>query len=545
MRRSRHAGSLLLMLTMVLALPGRPHAQDLESRVRVHQLGNGMVFLLLPRHISPTISFSMRFMAGGSDEAIGTGGTAHLLEHMLFKGTHSLGTRNWPAESQLLEKIDEVGAKLDSLRNGRELVNKDKDEDPDPEVSQLEAQLKALQDEATTYRIEDEISSIYSRAGEVGFNASTDQDLTTYTVSLPKNRLELWARIESDRMLEPVLRQYYSERDVVMEERRLRVDANPAGKLLEQFGAAAYQAHNYGQPVIGWASEIQQLSKARTEEFRKLHYAPNNSVTAIVGDFEIEVVVPILERYFGRIPPQPLPHPAKVAEPEQMGERRVVVEEDANPMIVMGFHKPTLPSREDYVFDVVTALLSEGRSSRLYKNLVRDKRMALSVDSFGGYPGTRYPNLFCILGLPRAPHTTAELEQAIQEELDRLKAEPVTERELTKVINNLEASFIRGLDSNSGLAGTLSYFQALAGDWRYVARHSKVIRTIKPEEVQAVAKKYLVRRNRTVAVLERPVPAEVPVPVAVESKSLPDGTNSSDPEENPEPKDSTAGTDEK
>ena len=506
-----------LVLLAALLVAGTAWGQTLEGRVKTHVLKNGMTFLLMERHQSPTVAMYMRFHVGSVDEYNGVNGTAHLLEHMLFKGTQTLGTKDWEKERPLLADIEKAGEALDEAR----LREREKGEKADSSdvVKGLAAKLKALQDEAHKLVIKDEIDENYTKAGGVGFNASTNQDLTTYIISLPSNRLEMWARIESDRMLNPILREYYSERDVVMEERRMRTDANPTGTLFEQFGEAAFTAHHYGVPVIGPMSEIKFLSKTKTEEFRRIYYAPNNTVAALVGDFDTETLIPLLERYFARIPPQVLPRPPSAVEPEQIGERRIYVEQDASPSIVVGWHKPNMPQRDDYVFDVISNLLTDGRSSRMYRRLVRDMQIAVSVDAYGSYPGSRYPNLFLIMATPLAPHTAEEVERVIYEEIEKLKNEPIDNHELERCRNQMEASFVRALDSNEGLASSLSSYQALIGDWKYIEQHPKVIRTIDAAEVQKVAKKYLVASNRTVAILVKkkaedatePMPSPSPV----------------------------------
>lgn len=507
--------SALLALALALG-PAIPlQAGRLEGKVKTHVLKNGMTFLLLERKVSPTLGFYMRFKVGSVDEHAGIGGTAHLLEHMLFKGTHTLGTKDWEAEKVVLAKIDSAGEELDRLK----LTGGDA-----AKIKQLEEDLKKLQDEAKPFVVKDEIDEIYSINGGVGFNATTDQDLTSYMISLPKNRFELWSRIESDRMLHPVLREYYSERDVIEEERRMRVDADPEGTLFEQFQATAFQAHNYHNPTIGWMSEIERLSKQKVEEFRRVYYAPNNVVCAIVGDFDTPVVIELLERYFGPIPSQDLPRPPTVIEPDQLGERRIIVKQDSNPLYLVGFHKPCLPDRADYVFDVINTLLSSGRSSRLYKRLVKEERIAAATDTFSSFPGTRYPNSFGAMAVPMGADKIDACEKSILAELDRLKTELVPAQEFEKVVNKLEAGFLRSLDSNSGLAENLSYFQAVAGDWRYIDQHSEVIRTIKPEEIQEAAKKYFTDKNRTVAImLKEEAPAAATSSTAATTTTTPGG----------------------
>jgi predicted Zn-dependent peptidase len=346
-----------------------------------------------------------------------------------------------------------------------------------------------------------EMALLYQRHGGVGFNASTGKDVTRYTISLPANRLPLWAAIEADRMANPVLREFYKERGVVMEERRLRNDDSPNGLLFETFTSAAFRAHGYGVPTIGWASDILSLTPADTEAFFKTHYGPNRATIALVGDIDPKAVITLMEQTFGTIPAAPAsPLPATV-EPEQRGERRVEVEFNAEPSVVIGYHKPGLGHPDDDVFDVIDAVLSDGLTSRLYQKLVREQRLAASVSSDANYPGVRASNLFIITATPLAPHTTAEVEAAIYEELERLKWEPVSARELDKVINNLDADLVRTLRSNTGLASQLALHQAVAGDWRYILKSREKIAAVTAADIQRVATQYFTKSNRTVGVL--------------------------------------------
>jgi predicted Zn-dependent peptidase len=304
-------------------------------------------------------------------------------------------------------------------------------------------------------------------------------------------------------MAHPVLREFYKERAVVMEERRLRTEDSPNGLLYEAFAAAAFQAHPYGFPTIGWGSDIQALTPAVTTEFFRTYYGPANAVIAIVGDINPPEVIALIERTFGEIPGAPPPPPVVTVEPQQRGERRVEVEFDAEPILLIGYHKPALGHPDDFVFDVLDSVLSEGVTSRLYQRLVREKRLAASISSDSGFPGISAPNLFVISATPLAPHTPKELEEAIEAELDRLKTEPVSSKELEKVLNNLDAALVRSLRSNSGLASQLGFFQVVARDWRYILKARDRIAAVTPADVQRVAAQYLVKSNRTVATLVR------------------------------------------
>ena len=481
-----------LVLASLLLLPSCLFSYELENRVQAFTLKNGLRLLMLERHMSPTVSLYIRYRSGAVDEADGKTGTAHLLEHMMFKGTKTIGTKNYPREERLLLKIEQVGEAVDR--------EKKKGNSADQTLlKKLTEQSKALQETHRRLMISNEIDRLYTEQGAVGLNASTGQDLTTYQVSIPSNRIELWARIESDRMINPVFREFYTERDVVMEERRQRSESDPDGKLLELYLATAFVAHPYRRPIIGWSSDLRFLDMAYMRNFFKKTHAPNNTVIAIVGDIRPSEVLRIVEKYFGRIPPQNLDPFTVTEEPVQSGERRIEVLYAADPKLILGYHKPAPPAFTDYVFDLIESLLTGGRTARLFKTLIEEKRLAKSIQAHNGLPGARYANQFVFFATPRHPHTARDVEMALDEEIERLKSEPVSVVELEKVKNKLRADFIRGLDSNAGLAGMLSYYEALLGDYRYLTGYTAAVDKITPDDIQQAARTYLTRENRTVA----------------------------------------------
>jgi predicted Zn-dependent peptidase len=484
-------------IALILVLPGgRAAAQleGLERKVVEATLSNGMKVLILPRSQSPTVSLSMRFIVGSVEEEEGRSGLAHLLEHMMFKGTTGLGTRDWRREGPLRERIEELAAGLDGERAKGGAASPVR-------VRELEEELRRTQEEARRFVVKDEIDAIYTSHGAQGFNAGTGADLTTYTVSLPSNRVELWARIESERLRDPVMREFYSERDVVVEERRQSFESNPSRKLTALLLSTAFKAHPYGRPVIGWPGDVESLRSEDALRFFRTYYAPGNAILAVVGDVDPPVLLELLAAYFAPLPPREEPRRRLPREPGQEGERRATLLMDAQPAVMLGFHKPTLPQVDDYVFDLIDGLLAGGRTSRLYRRLVEEEQAALSVSTGNGLPGARFPNLFVIRAAPRSPHTAGEVESLIRSELDRLAEEPVTAGELERVRKGLRADMVRGLQSNAGLAGTLSYYQAVAGDWRYVTSHLAVLETITPEDVREAAARYLTARNSTTVTL--------------------------------------------
>lgn len=481
--------ALVFASAFLLAWPA--FAFDLAGRVKEFTLDNGLKVLFLERKGAPIFAAHIVFNVGSVDEEAGRTGAAHMLEHMLFKGTKRIGTLDWEKEKPLLEKVDALGDKLDrAIRNG---ADKKK-------IDDLKAEFDKAQEEQRKYVVSESYSKIYSAEGGVGHNAGTSKDTTIYMISLPSNKLELWAKLEADRLANPILREYYSEREVVLEELRRSYENNAQGKLYERFLATAFIAHPYGNPIIGWDRDISRLPLPEVKKFLNAWYVPNNAVIAVVGDLDFTEVKSVITKYFGPIPARPLPDRLISEEPEQGGERRVNVEFDANPAFMMGFHKPVPPGDEDYIFSVIDTILSHGRTARLDKTVVRQKKVAISAGVFTA-PGDKYPNLFVISGEPRPPHTTEDVEKAVWEELEKLKKEPVSREELDKVVNNMESDFIHGLASHYGMARLLSHYQLIRGDWREAIREMEKIRAVTPADIQRVAAKYFVKSNATTATL--------------------------------------------
>lgn len=509
-----HKKFLLYFSVLSLLLFSSLSAQEIKLDVKEHTLKNGLKVLLLERHNAPVVSTVIRFRVGSVDEHPGITGSAHLLEHMLFKGSQQFGTSNYEAEVALMKEIDKVAhewtAEMKKIKNPPYAGDQKKAE-------ALREKLRELQGKQKEYVIKDELWETYLKNGGSGLNASTSEDGTQYFVSLPSNKLEVWAMLESDRMASPVLREFYSERDVVFEERRLRTDTQPMGKLYEQFAATAFTAHPYNWPVVGWASDISTVLREDVEEFFRIHYAPNNAIIAIVGDINPDETIKLIEKYFASIPSQTPPPPVFTEEPEQKGERRIQVEFDANPQMLIGYHMPAAAHPDQYVLDVIASVLSRGRTSRLYKSLVEEKKLCASINA-SSY-ASRYPDLFTVSTIPLAPHTTSEVEKAVYEELEKLKKEPVTDWELERTRNQLEADFIRTLNSNMGLAFQLSNWQAVTGDWKFILTLKEKRKAVTREDIIKVAQKYFIPSNRTVATLVRPEKSSLTKPVAAKEKS--------------------------
>jgi predicted Zn-dependent peptidase len=485
-----------LFLTAAFILLSPPlHAATLEEKVVEHTLKNGMKLLMVERHTSPTVSAWIRFRVGSVDERSDERGIAHLLEHMLFKGTTTLGTRDYAAEKPILDKIEVTAQALMAERAKRDKGDKGR-------IAELEKQLAALETDASKYVIKDEFFELYSRNGGTGYNAFTSRDGTTYLISLPSNKLELWAAIESDRLQNAVLREFYTERAVVMEERRRSYDSDPESKLWETFVAASFLTHPYGQPTIGWMSDIESLTRSKAEQFFHSYYAPNNAIVAVVGDIDTTATIAMVERYFGGIQPGKPLSPVTAEEPKQAGERRIELLAESEPTLIIGFHKPAIMAADDYVFDVISMILGNSRTSRFYKKLVIEKQLAADIGVFDA-PGSRFPNMFVINANPRTPHTVKELEEAILAELELLKVEPVAERDLQRILNKLEYEESRRMGTNGGLARNLTEYEAITGSWRYMTDYRRKMEKVTVADIQRVARDYFTRENRMVGFITK------------------------------------------
>jgi len=490
----------VIVAAVLLFLPGAAPAQEPSPGEQLpvvkRVLPNGMTFLFLRRSSAPTVSFVTHFRAGAVDEWTGISGTAHLFEHMLFKGSHSIGTTNAAAEQALFPAIDAVADSFTAeFRKGGTTDS--------ARLEALRDRLKQLEDSARTFVESNELDRILTENGAQFLNASTNTDVTNYYFALPSNRAKLWFLLESDRIRNPVLREFYSEREVVMEERRLRVETQPAGLLREEFLQAAFRAHPYGRPVVGIASEIQAVSRRSAEEYFKRFYGPNNAVVAIVGDITVDTMALWADRYFADIPAGEPHRPVVTQEPPQRGERRIEVEYDANPQVLIGYHVPSGEHPDAAALSVLSAVLTGGRTSRLYQRLVIQDRVATNIGS-GMAPGQLYPRLLQFSGVPIAPHSTQEIEAAVYEEVTRLEREAPTDYEMQRVRNQVQAGAIQRLQDNFGLAFQLSSSEALWYDWRQTFRFQSALARVTAADVQRVARTYLTKSNRTVATLVRP-----------------------------------------
>ncbi|MGA7401593.1 MAG: pitrilysin family protein [Candidatus Sulfotelmatobacter sp.] len=487
--------ALFAFILFLATLAGAQDVASFEKRITVKKLDNGLTLLVCERPEAPVFSFFTLVDAGSAQDPMRQTGLAHMFEHMAFKGTDKIGTTDYAAEKPALEKVETAYAAYIAERD--KTVGRD-----EAKLKELEKAWKDAIAAADKYVVPNQFGKIVEQNGGKDLNAFTDYDETGYHYSLPSNRLELWAYLESERFLHPVLREFYKERNVVIEERRLRTDSNPIGRLLEQFNAAAFEAHPYHRPTVGWMSDLNSFSATDAKKFFDEYYVPANMVVAVAGDVKTEQVMPILEKYFSRLPASHKPDETTTTEPPQNSERRVELMEQTQPLYLEGYHRPDYRTKDDAVFDAITDLMSEGRTSRLYRALVRDKKIASFSAGFSGLPGIKYPHLFAFYAFPLPGHTTQEVADAIHAEIERLKKEDISDDELKMIKTRTKANLIRSLGDNEGLANQLASYQTRYGDWRELFHSVDRIDKVTKADIRRVANETFNDTNRTVGVIE-------------------------------------------
>jgi predicted Zn-dependent peptidase len=481
------------VLALAVLLSPALAAQDfgaLKARIKTHTLANGMKFIVFERHDAPVVSFHVYADVGGANESYGTTGISHVLEHMAFKGTTTVGTTDYAAESKILAEIDAV---YDAL--AREKAR------PVPDakaVEELQAKFSDLEAKAKAFVVNNEYFDMMMREGDQGVNAYTSNDATQYINSLPSNKLEFWFAMTSDRFLNPVFREFFKERDVVMEERRLGLETRPTGKLMEDFEAVAFKAHPYRHGVIGHMSDLRNMTRRDVEAYFKTFYGPSNLTVGVVGDVKPEEVFKLADLYFGRIPSGPKPAGVRTEEPEQWGERRVTVSAKAQPYLFIGYHVPDTRHKDSRAIEALANILGQGRSSRLYTSLVKTKKIAVAAQSSSGFPGDKFANLVFVVSVPAAGKTSAECLAAIDEEIEKIKKESATEEELTKFKRGTIKGLYGQMTDNGNLASLLTYADVVLGGFDKAFEQVEAIKAVTADDVKRVATTYLIVKNRTI-----------------------------------------------
>ena len=495
---------LFIFIALVL-LPVSSLAQ--EVNVIEHELDNGLTLLLVPKPGDPNIAAGWVAKVGSVNERPGITGVAHLFEHMMFKGTHALGTQDIAQDLEIIEQLDalrvDIQAEEVELDRRFQLGQLDDPDDPaarSAKHKELLEQFDELLARQSGLLIKEDFSRIYTGEGASGMNAGTSYDFTIYFINVPANKLELWFWMESDRLLNPVFREFYAERNVVHEERRLRTDSTPIGKFQEQFESMFWQSSPYGWPVVGWPSDLEGITREEALTFFDTYYAPNNLAAALVGDFDPDEAIEFANRYFGRLSRGARPPlEPRTREMPQLAEKRMVASADTNPQVSIRYHSV----RDGHVDEpplVVLGQLLNGRTGRLYKALVEEQEVATSA--FGGQSGYKYEGLFELRGTATQGVTPEEVELAIYAELDRLKQELVPERELQKVKNQNAAGTFRDLRSNYGLMMQLLIREGNRG-WEHINTDPALYDAVTPEDIMRVANTYFTPESRAVAIYYR------------------------------------------
>jgi len=484
------AGSALLIFSLHVSGIQAQTFKHMKNRVKEKTLTNGMKWVVFERHDAPVVSFNLYADVGAANESYGITGISHLLEHMAFKGSKTVGTTDYAKEKPLLEEMDRLYALISAEKAGQHADT--------VKINAWQARFDAVQAEAKSLVVSNELIDLFDREGEAGINAGTNNDCTQYLNALPSNRLEFWMAATSDRFMNPVFREFYTERNVVIEERRMRTETQPLGRLMEDFFAAAFKAHPYHHSVVGHMSDLNRITRQDVIDYFNTYYIPSNMVVSVAGDVDAKTVFKLAERYFGRIDSGPKPLPPRTIEPEQWGERHIKVTAQSQPILLVGYHRPAGNHPDDAALGALTNIIGEGRSSWLYHELVKEKKIAIQCGAFNGFPGDKYPNLIAFFAVPAQGHTAQECLDAIDEAIARVRTEAVSAEELTKYKRSTKKGIIDAMKSNSGMARMLAEAEAKEGGWEAFFEAYNEVQSVSAEAIKTVAEKYLVRSNRTV-----------------------------------------------
>lgn len=489
-------GAVLCTLFPVILFAGASaDFSHLKGRVSEFTLKNGLKFILLEDHSVPVASFFTYVNVGASDESETIHGISHVMEHLAFKGTSEVGTTDYKGEKKVLDRMENVHQQI--------LAERDKLFPDQKRVETLQKELQDLEAQAAKFVVPNELDTVLKRNGAVGLNAGTSQDYTMYFYSLPSNKLELWASLEAARFVDPVFREFYKEIEVIKEERRMRTENSPIGKLLEEVESVSFKDHPYKSSVVGPMSNLNHISVADVRAYHRRNYTARNMVIGVTGDVTKEQLQRVAEKYFSGIREGMRNNPVVATETPQTGTKEVTLFEESQPWLIMGYHCPASSHRDYLKFELLNYILTNGRSSRLYKKLVIDEKSALAVASFVGYPGSKYPGLYLILTIPGGGKTNADMEKVIFEEIEKLVKEPVSAEELLSAKNRLKQEKINTLSNNSGLLMELLSSEVLQGSWSKTFDTLEELEKITSEDIQTLVKGYLVKGNLTIGRIEK------------------------------------------
>lgn len=493
------------LVFLLLAAPLALSAQQVP--VVEKTLSNGMRLLMVARHDDPAVAGGWVAHVGSANERPGITGIAHLFEHMMFKGTPTIGTTNYARDLEIIaeqEKLrDQMRAEDAKLRAAIRRGDADdllKPENKTERYKELNKKFNELIAEQRRILVKNEFDKIYRSNGGSGMNAFTSDDMTGYFINVPANKLELWMWMESERLYRPVFREFYAERDVVFEERRMRTESTPLGKFEETFNSLFWESHPYGWPTVGWPSDIPVISKAQADEFYATYYAPQNITAILVGDFDPEPTAARMEKYFGRIPRGKKEAPDVVTlEVKQPAEKRMNAEAETNPQVDILWHTVPFGHKDSYPLAILGQILST-RTGRLYKGLVLGKQLATETWAWQG--SQKWAGMFNAGGEAKDGAKLDDLEAAIYAEIEKMKTDDVPAEELQKVKNNFAAGEYRKLSSNMAILMQLIHTDGL-GNWREINEAAARYQAVTGADVKRVAKEYFTKENRAVAVYTR------------------------------------------
>jgi predicted Zn-dependent peptidase len=495
-------GSVTFRLALFVCLGAVAFGQSVP--VQEFTLDNGMQLLMVPRKGAPKIAAGWIAKVGSVNERPGITGISHLFEHMMFKGTQTIGTKNIEEDLKLNLEMDRVKAEI--RKEERELLRKQRlgeisdlndPKNRSPRHQELLAEMDRLIKRQREIMVKDEFDRVYTTLGASGMNAGTSEDFTIYFINVPSNKLELWFWMESDRLANPVFREFYAERDVVHEERRMRVDSTPTGRYVEQFEAMFWKSSPYGWPVIGWPSDLQAITREDANAYFSVNYSPNNLIACLVGDFEPAQAIELARKYFGRLQRSDRqPEPVRTEEIDHKGEQRMIAHAETNPEVRIRYHTVADGHKDEPAFLVMSGLLND-RTGRLYKSLVLEQQVANGAAAT--HEGRKWEGLFEFRGIAKPGHTPEQVEQAIYKEIEKLQNEPVPDRELQKVKNQLAASNFRRLQSDFALMFQLLIAESNRG-WETLNTDPPKMQAVTAADIQRIAKAYFAPEKRNVLI---------------------------------------------
>jgi predicted Zn-dependent peptidase len=479
--------------------------QELQKKVGEFTLPNGLHFIVLERHESPVVSFHTWVNVGSVQDPAGETGLAHMFEHLAFKGTATIGTRGWPEEKKALDAIEEAYDRMEAEANKGIKADQMR-------VDMMRTQVRIAADNAQRLAASADYRRIFEENGAVDLSALASTGATEYSCSLPSNRTELWFLMESQRLLHPTFREFYRERDLVMEEYRQRVELNPLPRLLSELMSSAFKVHPYRNPSGGWSSDILNLRRTHAQAFFERYYVPGNITVAIVGDVTAAYAKHLAERYFGPMNARPMPPLVTAQEPPQPGPKTVIIEMPGLPVALVGYKRPSQYDKDDLPLDLIQILLSQGRTGTLFNELVQEKHLAQQVQAIATNPDGRFPNLFVFLLVPAPGRTVEENRRALEDLLERFKSTAPDPLVLARAQAQGRASFIRGMTGNRDLARLLALHSASQGDWRKLFTTLHDLSLVTPQDVQRAANRYFVATGRTTVYNVLPGQSDAPPP---------------------------------